>query len=223
MILSAAVGALAGADRTAVGQTMLAHPVLAATITGMVLGDPATGLRVGVTLWMLSCAALPIGSTRAVDWTSAAVVVVALAVAFEGAAARGLALALAPPIAWAGGAGIDSLRDFSARRIEALRTAPEPASLRRYEREHLFLTALHPLRAGLTVAVLVTLASAAIGAVEGRLGSSEAVALGAFWRVAPVAALPLLLRFLARGSSWLWLVTGAVSATGILLATGAWR
>ena len=48
MIGLVALGSLAGLDRTAFGQTMLAEPLVASVLAGLLVGDPATGLAIAV-------------------------------------------------------------------------------------------------------------------------------------------------------------------------------
>lgn len=79
IVLAALLGGVIGLDRTAVGQIMVSQPIVAAPLTGWVLGDPAAGLVIGAVLepiWVLD---MPIGTFVPADSTIAAVMATAIA------------------------------------------------------------------------------------------------------------------------------------------------
>ena len=89
IVLVALWGALIGLDRTAVGQFMVSQPIVAAPVTGWVLGDPAAGLVIGAILepiWVLD---MPIGTFVPADSTIAAVSATAIAALGSGGTPAG--------------------------------------------------------------------------------------------------------------------------------------
>ena len=80
--LTAAVVSLwCGLDRTAVGQFMVCRPIVAAPLTGWLLGDPLVGLKIGALLELLWVGRLPIGAAIPPDDTQVAVGSTVLALA----------------------------------------------------------------------------------------------------------------------------------------------
>lgn len=90
-------GGLISVDRTAAFQMMISRPLVAASITGVMLGNPAVGLVTGVIIELLFIGDLPVGRYVPVNDTSVAIVSTAVG-ASALAGARGIpdAIALAP-------------------------------------------------------------------------------------------------------------------------------
>lgn len=74
MLLVAGLGALVSLDRRAAVQAMFAHPIVAAALIGLALGDLRTGLFVGVLIGLLWSGRLPVGGVVPPDETLGAVV-----------------------------------------------------------------------------------------------------------------------------------------------------
>jgi len=53
LLLGALVALLCGLDRVAVLQIMISRPLVAAPLTGMLLGQPLIGLQVGIMMELL--------------------------------------------------------------------------------------------------------------------------------------------------------------------------
>lgn len=216
MIWPLALGGLAGVDRTAFGQTMLAHPVVCGTLAGWVSGDPAHGLRAGIVLGMLAARRSPIGGAGPIrDWTSAAIVIpFALG---SGAAGWqwGLGLVFAVAVALGGGWAIQAVRAVAARREPAVLEAAGAGALGPLERHHLTLLGLHFLRGALVVALAAPLlARLAYGL---RWSGPEQSASALIWGFAPVSgAAVLLLAHLRHSGRWP-VLTGALAASALLL------
>lgn len=64
---------LAGLDRTAVFQLMISRPIVAAPMTGWLLGDTATGLQIGALLELLWLGRIPVGASIPPDDTQVAI------------------------------------------------------------------------------------------------------------------------------------------------------
>jgi PTS system mannose-specific IIC component len=71
---------LIGLDRTAAGQFMVSQPLVAAPLTGWMLGDPVTGLLIGSVLELIWVLDLPVGTFVPADSTVAAVCATAAAI-----------------------------------------------------------------------------------------------------------------------------------------------
>lgn len=80
LVALAGAGSLLSLDRRAAVQAMLAHPVVAAALSGWALGDPGVGLLVGVLLGLLWSGSLPVGGVVPPDETLGAVVGTGVAV-----------------------------------------------------------------------------------------------------------------------------------------------
>lgn len=73
LLMAAGVAVVAGLDRTAVFQFMISRPIVAAPLTGWLLGAPLVGLQVGVLVELLWLGRLPIGAAIPPDDTQVAV------------------------------------------------------------------------------------------------------------------------------------------------------
>ncbi|MEN8687222.1 MAG: PTS sugar transporter subunit IIC, partial [Desulfuromonadales bacterium] len=72
-LLAGMVSMLTGLDRVAFVQFMISRPLVAGPLTGWVLGDPLTGLEVGMLLELLWLGRLPVGAAIPPDDTQVAV------------------------------------------------------------------------------------------------------------------------------------------------------
>lgn len=117
LLLLSALGGLLGLDQTSVGQTMVSRPLVAATLAGAVLGEPATGAAVGVVLELFHLVVLPVGGARFPEPGPAACGGASAAVALPGP--EGLAAGVALGLVWAhlGGATVTLLRKWNGRRV----------------------------------------------------------------------------------------------------------
>jgi mannose PTS system EIIC component len=79
-LLAGVVAVIAGLDRTAAFQFMLSRPIVAAPLTGLLLGSPLTGLQVGALIELLWLGRLPVGAAIPPDDTQVAVGGTAIAV-----------------------------------------------------------------------------------------------------------------------------------------------
>ena len=68
-----ALGGLVGVDATTVAQTMISRPIIAATLTGVVVGRPAEALFLGAMLELFALVILPVGAARYPESGTAAV------------------------------------------------------------------------------------------------------------------------------------------------------
>jgi len=111
------LGAVLGLDVVSFPQAMLSRPLVAATLTGALMGAPERGLLLGATLECFALETLPVGASRYPEWGSSAVVGGAL-VSLPGATGAGallLAVVLTLGWAWVGGWSMVQLRRLNAR------------------------------------------------------------------------------------------------------------
>jgi PTS system mannose-specific IIC component len=106
------LGALLGLDVVSFPQAQISRPLVAATVSGALLGHGLNGLLVGATLELIALETLPIGASRYPEWGSASVVGGALFGRFgdQGPGAMTLAVLAALATAWVGGWTMVSLR-----------------------------------------------------------------------------------------------------------------
>ena len=96
-------GVLVGIDMTSVGQTMLSRPLVAGTVAGVIVGDPAGGVMMGVLLEFFALDVLPVGAARYPDCGLGAVAAVAVVAGSPSVLGTGIAGALGLAIAYVGG------------------------------------------------------------------------------------------------------------------------
>lgn len=72
-LLAGLVAMLTGLDRVALIQFMISRPLVAATLTGWVLGNPLVGMEIGMLLELLWLGRLPVGAAIPPDDTQVAV------------------------------------------------------------------------------------------------------------------------------------------------------
>ncbi len=212
MIQGFLLGGAVGADRSAVGQTLLAHPAIAASLSGWLVGAPLEGLWLGLTLSLLSQAHLPLGHERLRDHASVAV---AIPIALGASSAPdhwGLALLLG--VFWAGPLAllIQLLRELGRQIQSRAREMAERGEIPPVERWHFMLAGLHFARGIFAVMLTVILLRVVLWGWQRVGGETERQALAWLFLVAPLVGAPTLLR--ARGRAR-WFLPGV--ALGLVL------
>ena len=109
------LGAIIGLDVVSFPQAMISRPIVAATISGLILGEAAGGLLVGATLELIALETLPVGASRYPEWGSASVVGGALFALLPIPTAGALTMAVlgALATAWVGGWTMYVIRRFN--------------------------------------------------------------------------------------------------------------
>lgn len=115
LLTVALLGAVIGLDVVSFPQAMISRPIVAATISGMVLGHSAGGLLVGATLELIALETLPVGASRYPEWGTASVVGGALFALGPHPTAGALTTAVlgALATAWVGGWTMYVIRRFN--------------------------------------------------------------------------------------------------------------
>ena len=206
-------GTVAGLDLVSVGQTMVGRPLVAGTIAGLLMGDPAAGALVGMTLELFALELLPVGGARYPDYGPAAVAGAATAAGVPGVLGLGPAIAVALVTGYAGEQAIQMVRGSSSadvRRNRAGRDAGQVAVLRGVHWRGMARDAARALAVTVSGLTLAAMARRLPLTLRGTVLVGT-VALGAALAVAATGAL----RLGGRGTARAWLAAG-------LLAGVAW-
>jgi PTS system mannose-specific IIC component len=210
------LGTLVGLDLVSVPQMMIARPLVAGTLGGAVVGEPAAGLGVGAVLELFALETLPVGAARYPDWGPGAVAAGAL-VGSRGAGALpsgllGVVLVVMAS-AWLGGWLMHLVRRANVTSAVARRDALEagdPRALRALQWEGLARDA------GRSVA-LTAFALAAGDLVSLTFANAwrapQAVAHVALVTATVGVALASALRLFGSGRSAWWLAGGLSAGT----------
>jgi PTS system mannose-specific IIC component len=210
-------GTLVGLDLVSVPQMMIARPLVAGTVAGLLVGDPETGLRLGVVLELFQFDILPVGAVRYPEYGPATVVAVATAHALGGAAAWGIGAGLGLLVGLLAGGSLHWLREANARAVRRRGAELESGDIRALARLH-----AAGLGRDLTRAAAVTATGLAAGWLLVRAGAGElpsrvftltaALAGGA----ALAAGVSGLLRIVGRGSGLRWFAAGLAGGVAVL-------
>lgn len=103
-------GTLVGLDLVSVGQVMIARPLVAGTVAGMIVGDPVAGMTVGIVLELFAFEVLPVGATKYPDYGLGAVAGAAAAANAPAILGTGVGAAVGLLIAYVGGKAIHIVR-----------------------------------------------------------------------------------------------------------------
>lgn len=202
-------GTIAGLDLASVGQVMVGRPLVAGIVAGLLLGDPAAGALVGVTMELFALDLLPVGGARYPDYGPAAVAGVATAAGAPGVLGLGPAVVVALVVGYVGEVTVQLVRRANSADVQRRRAeldAGDPASIRRIQWRGM---ARDTARA-LAVTLIGLLLAAAVRrwlplSLRGAVLVAT-VAVGAAVAVAVTGAL----RLGGRGPGRAWLAAGIV-------------
>lgn len=147
--LLVALGVWAALDGVSVGQVMVSRPLVTATLTGLLLGDPATGLLLGVFLEVVHLGGIPAGAARLPEPGPAAIPATAGAVLFGGAGGLALGAAAGMLLAVVGGWTVVGQRRWQGRLVASVTGEGTPAGA--VSRALVMALTLDALRGGLLV------------------------------------------------------------------------
>lgn len=212
----AAWGVVASLDLVSGPQLLLSRPVVAGSVTGLLLGDPVAGITVGALLELYALEVVPIGATRYPDFGSSAVAGVLVAAGRPLPLVLGLAAALALLLAQGSRGLMDVVRRHNATAVQgsaAALAAGAPALVASLQRGGLLRDATRGATlaaAGIAGALLVRNLPPPSEALGGAL-AGVAVAGGV------AAALSGMIRTVSQGGRWPWLVAGGVGGILVLV------
>jgi mannose/fructose/N-acetylgalactosamine-specific phosphotransferase system component IIC len=199
-------GVITGVDLVSFLQAMVARPLVAASVAGAILGDPAGGVLVGMVLELYALEVLPVGSARYPDYGPAAAAASVVA-AGGGWEMLGLGVVVGLGVAQIGEWSVVALRRLNTRRVQKAAPGLDAGDVHTIQNVQLGGIARDALRAlGLTLGgVGVALVVRRWPPVEGRAGLlllAVLVGIG-------LATAALNGRRLAQGRSGLvWLAVG---------------
>jgi PTS system mannose-specific IIC component len=129
-------GTAVGLDLVSVPQVMIARPIVAGAVAGLLTGDLEAGLRVGILFELFALDVLPIGAVRYPDYGPATVAATALASGAPWELGLGISAALGLLLAALGGWSLMMVRRSNARAIQrhaAALAAGESRAIRRLQ------------------------------------------------------------------------------------------
>jgi PTS system mannose-specific IIC component len=220
-LISGAVAVGAGLDRTAALQIMISRPIVAAPLTGWLLGEPLVGLQVGALLELLWLGRLPVGAAIPPDDTQVAVASTLLTITMgESLALSGLPLLLlctlvAMPLGKIGQLAERLARNWNGHLLIAAETALEAGDLAAAERSHLWGLAHFALASLASFAVIVLTGTLTLHALAPLLAGPVEVAAGGLRLTFPLVGIAIILGSLnVKRARTLF---GASFATALLL------
>src|SRR5207253_1765128 len=112
----AMLGGILGLDVVAFPQAMISRPLVAATLSGALIGEAFSGMLIGATLELIALETLPFGAAKYPEWGSAATVGGALFATHPSHPAGAMTMAVIASIAtgWIGGWTMYQLRKLNA-------------------------------------------------------------------------------------------------------------
>lgn len=216
------LGGLVALDGTSVGQWMVSRPLVAATLTGWILGDPMLGLMVGGLLELFYLVVVPTGGALFPEGGPASVVAVAAAVVVPGSG--GVALAMLLGLAWGqiGGVSIVLLRQINVRLAPAPDRGAVTASA--VTRAHL-LGILIDFTRGCTLTLVGLTLSLAVGSALGGTSAMggwpfDEASTNGLILLGAAAPLGMLLRSFVRENRGLLLFALGLAGGLLLAGTG---
>lgn len=217
----ALLGGVLGLDVVCFPQMMVSRPLVAATLAGAFVGNPAMGLFVGVTLELIALATLPFGASRYPEWGSAAVVGGAISAAMQGQRAGVLSVGVLAALAtaWVGGLTLVQLRVFNAWLARRRRPALDAGSRGTVIGLQLAGLTADAVRAAVLTAVAYALLFPVARATLGVWSLGEALSRGFVVAMAAAVAggASWTIFHSARGARWYFVVGLAV---GLLILVG---
>lgn len=180
------LGGLLGLDGTAVGQFMVSRPLVAGTLAGWLVGDPALGAAIGAVLELYLLVSFPTGGSRFPEGSTATVVAVSVAAPFSGPGA--VAVAVAVGLVWGqiGGLTVTLQRKANGRLVPPSDSAGPRA--RRLSTAHLLAIGLDMARASVLTFTGVLAGRTALRLIDGRWPLAESASGGLLLVGAAVSA-----------------------------------
>lgn len=206
-------GTLVGVDLVSVPQVMIARPLVAGTVAGLILGDPVAGGTVGAILELFALDMLPVGASRYPDYGLGAVAAAATAAGAPGVLGTGVAVLVGLVIAALGGVMMQWVRRANGADVRRSLPALDAGRHRALAALQLRGIARDAGRAfALTALAMVLAAVVARWPLVGLRGAVmlTVVAVGAALGVAATGAM----RLAGRGFDLRWFVLGLLAGAG---------
>lgn len=129
-------GVVTGVDLVSFLQAMVARPLVAATVAGAILGDPMSGVLVGMVLELFALEVLPVGGARYPDYGPAAAAA-AVTAAGGGPAMLGLGVVVGLAVAQFGEWTVVVLRRLNTARVQQAATGLDAGDMHTIQRVQL--------------------------------------------------------------------------------------
>lgn len=202
-------GTLVGVDLVSLPQMMIARPIVAGTIAGVILGDIPTGLKLGVVFELLQYDILPVGAVRYPEYGPATIAAVATAHASSGVLGLGLGALVGLVTGLVGGLAIHVLRRVNSRVVHNAAAALESGDPRALLRVHAGGLLRDAVRAALVTTIGLVFAWLARPLLAGALSERGALLLAVATVGAAIAAGAAgTLRLVGRGPNLVWFAAG---------------
>lgn len=143
-------GGWVAVDTTSLGQIMISRPLVAATVAGALLGDPAAGAAIGLVLEAFNLMVLPVGASRYPEAGPASVVAGAGYALFATPGALLTCVVFSLAYERVGGETVRALRQFNTHIALTPDSRSDPANV---QRQHLVALSLDWLRGTALVAL----------------------------------------------------------------------
>lgn len=208
-------GTLVGLDLVSVAQSMIARPLVAGGVAGLLVGDVGAGLRVGALIELFALDVLPVGAARYPDYGPPTVAATAVVAGGPWELTLGLAGTLALIGAVLGGWSLQLLRRSNAVAIQeaaAALAAGESRAIRRLQYGGLARDALRS--ALLTAVVMAGAAAAALIPLDRATAAALTIVVVG---IGLAAALGGAVRGAGRGRRRSWLIAGLAAGTMLAL------
>jgi PTS system mannose-specific IIC component len=217
----ALLGALLGLDVVSFPQAMVSRPIVAATLSGGLIGHPSAGLLIGVVLELIALDTLPFGASRYPEWGSAGVVGGALFSAQTPGAPGALPASMLAALLTASISGWSMvvLRRFIARRLERSRDRIEDGSRDALMSLHLTGMSMDLLRGGLVTLTAMMIFAPLVRAIVAVWGSESAASRAVVVVIAAVVAGGALWKVYHSVRHVLWFFLAGLVAWSVLLVT----
>lgn len=202
-------GTIVGVDLVSAPQGLLSRPLVAAAVSGWLLGDVAAGLQVGLVLECFALDVLPVGAAKYPDYGPGAVGATLFAAGRTGLGALGVATGIGLAMALIGGWSLLWIRHANTRAVQrraAALAAGDRSAIVKLQRGGLLRDIARS--AGLTLLALgLALAAARLAPGEdARMELVGVAAIGAALAAVTAGAL----RSAGRGPRLAWLGAGAL-------------
>lgn len=210
-------GTLVGLDLVSIPQIMIARPLVAGSVAGLILGDPLSGGMVGAVLELFALDMLPVGAAKYPDYGLGAVAGAATVVGAPDVLGLGIAILVALTIASLGGVSMQFVR-----RLNSADVAAHATTIDRGDRRVVAAVQYRGVARDAARALLVTAVGLGVAAATRlpslTLGSAVLMTVAAVG-AALAAAVAGTMQLSGRGLDLRWFVLGLVAGTAwIMLA-----
>jgi mannose/fructose/N-acetylgalactosamine-specific phosphotransferase system component IIC len=211
-------GTLVGLDLVSVPQAMISRPLVAGALAGAMLGDLATGLRLGMIFELFQYDIMPLGAVRYPEYGPATVAAVGVAHASAGALGIGLGTVVGLVTGLLGGISIHFMRRANAWAVRRHTDALERGDVSVIVRLHVTSILRDAARAALVTGAGLALGAGVHALLVSGLAVRGAIVVAVMVTGASIAAGTVgILRLIGRGPDLRWFAAGLLGG-----AAGVW-